>query len=116
MGLSRPRRYTRRELLQLASAAALVSCTRGPTPEEVAAEAALYSRELHCMDTAGLFPAEIATRKKNEYTERSEDPLRYCFNCQYFKPAAKPDRCGSCPNVPGPIHPLGHCTAWTAKR
>jgi hypothetical protein len=116
-------RYTRRELLRLvwfagatAALPACLSCSRGPTPEEVAEQARQYSLELHCVDTAGLFPVEIATRTKNEYTERSTDPIRYCFNCTYFQPAPIQDRCGACVNVKGPIHPLGHCTAWTVKR
>ena len=115
--------YSRRELLRLAclagAAAALppcLSCARGPTPQEVQAQAASYSQQLACTDTTGLFPAEIATRTKNEYADRSTDPIEHCFNCLYFQPAASPDRCGTCVNVKGPIHPLGRCTAWTLKR
>jgi len=116
-------RYTRRALLRLAcfagAAAALppiLSCSRGPSPAEVEQQARAYSRDFHCTDTSALFPAEIETRTKNEYTERSTDPIEHCFNCTYFQPAASPDRCGTCVNVKGPIHPLGHCTAWTLKR
>jgi len=116
-------RCTRRELLRFAGYAVVaaavppcLSCSTGPTPEEVAEQARQYSRDFECTSTSGLFPAEIETRTKNEYKDRSDNPLQYCFNCTYFQPPPTPNHCGTCVNVKGPIHPLGHCNAWTAKR
>jgi hypothetical protein len=75
-----------------------------------------YSRDFTCTDTSGLYDAEIATRTKNEYVDRSSDPIEHCFNCENFESAEQRDSCGTCRTVKGPIHPLGHCIAWILKR
>ena len=106
---------SRREFLGLL--VAMVSCGPGaPTPEEVAAEAARYDDALTCTDVGGLWPGERKTRDDNHYVDRSTQPLQYGFNCTNFVPPAQDGACGTCRTVKGPIHPLGWCQSWTAKR
>ena len=71
---------------------------------------------LVCDDTRSLWPAELATRKTNEYVDRSPRPDQFCLVCQNFRSSPDPRRCGTCVTVKGPIHPGGWCKSWTAKR
>jgi hypothetical protein len=108
---------SRREFLVALFAVATVGCgSRGPTPEQVAAQAARYDEALRCTDVGALWPGERKTREDNHYVDRSTEPLRYCFNCTNFVPPAQDRSCASCRTVKGPIHPLGWCQSWTAKR
>jgi hypothetical protein len=88
----------------------------GMSREQIDARAAGYDPTLQCSDVGGLWPAERKTREDNEYRDRSDNPLRYCFNCSNFTEPAREGACGGCRTVKGPVHPLGWCTAWTELR
>jgi hypothetical protein len=87
----------------------------GPSPEEVARRASEYDDRLDCTDTSALFEAEIEIRSNNQYVDRSSNERERCFNCRNYEPAPDTSTCGGCSTVPGPINPLGHCTAWIYK-
>ena len=101
----------------MAGALLLARCSSGGlSREEIARLAAAYDPKLECGDTFGLWPAEVKTREDNEYTNRSTSETEYCFTCNNWEAPARPDTCGTCKTVKGPINPLGHCTARTAAR
>lgn len=112
--------WSRRRFLvagTLAGSAVALGCTGGRSDAPAVAERAeAYDPELDCSDTVGLFPAEIETRVRNEYTQRSPHDDQYCFNCSNFIAPAEPETCGTCKTVKGPIQPLGWCKSWTEKR
>ena len=83
--------------------------------EEIREQAAAIDRSLACDDLRGLWPAEVATREDNEYIDRSDRELEYCFNCANFEPPRAQGACGGCRTVKGPIHPGGWCKSWTEK-
>lgn len=100
----------------LAAAAGLGRCgSRGMSPDEIRRRAAAVDRSFDCTDTRGLWPAEAQTRIDNEYRDRSDQELQFCFNCANFEPPAAAGACGSCRTVKGPIHPGGWCKSWTEK-
>jgi hypothetical protein len=84
--------------------------------EEIEERARALDPALDCTDVRGLWPAEVATRTDNEYRERSEKDVQYCFNCANFvepPPAAR--GCGTCRTVKGGINPGGWCKSWTER-
>ena len=87
----------------------------GPSPEQIAEEAAEYERDLVCDDTTGLWPAEVKTREDNNYRDLSEKPPEYCFSCLNFVKPPTPDSCGTCRTVKGPVSPLGWCESWARR-
>lgn len=91
-------------------------CSRGPSGPPPAERAKRYDASLDCTDTSDLWPAEVATREENDYTDRSTKNDQYCFNCSNFVPPETRGTCGTCDTVKGPIHPLGWCEAWTENR
>jgi hypothetical protein len=95
---------------------AVGGCGGGPSGPSISERAQRYDPDLVCTDTSGMWPAEVATRTDNEYTDDSSKKDQYCFNCTNFKPPSKPRTCGACDTVKGPINPLGWCKAWTEKR
>ena len=71
--------------------------------------------ELRCTDTAGLTPAEQATRSSLGYVDNSpHGAQKDCANCQLFEAAAE-GQCGGCTLLAGPINPKGYCNSWVAK-
>jgi hypothetical protein len=98
--------------------AILARCGTSQAPSETATEPPTerYDPDLDCTDTSGLWPAELATRENNEYTDRSPHRDRHCFNCTNFIPPQTKGQCGRCDTVKGPINPLGWCKAWAEKR
>lgn len=68
--------------------------------------------KLKCDNTKGLKPEEIELRKSLKYTDTSPDPQKLCKNCALYVPPAKPNTCGGCTLIKGPIHPDGWCSAW----
>jgi hypothetical protein len=94
----------------------VAGCTRrGLGRDEILERARALDPDLDCSRAPGLWPAEAATRTDNEYRDRSERELEYCFNCSNFVPAPEPAICGSCRTVKGPINPGGWCESWTEK-
>lgn len=120
---SRATTRTRREALQLVAAALTAGwwfpafgCGGGSSQPTAAQRAESYDPDLQCTDTSGMWPAEVATRTDNEYSDRSTEKDEFCFNCTNFQAPDEPATCGACDTVKGPINPLGWCTAWTEKR
>jgi hypothetical protein len=118
--VGRTARVSRRRLLRLlgsiGTAPLWIACgASGPDPREVEARAATFDADLDCTDTAGLWPAEIKTRTENDYLDRSDTPVAYCFNCSNYT-AGAPRGCGTCRTFKGSINPIGHCEAWTELR
>jgi hypothetical protein len=71
-------------------------------------------KELSCVDTAGLSPADTTTRTSLKYEDKSTQAGKSCSGCQQFEPAGE-GQCGKCKVVKGPINPGGYCTAFVAK-
>ena len=71
-------------------------------------------KEVTCTDTAGLAPADVATRTSLQYVEKSAQAGKSCTNCQQYEPAGE-GQCGKCKVVKGPINPAGYCSAYVAK-
>ncbi|MGD8316200.1 MAG: high-potential iron-sulfur protein [Myxococcales bacterium] len=71
--------------------------------------------EFRCDDVSGLSEEDAKLRASLEYQDRSPfGQDKSCSKCAFFR-GAKPDECGACTLVPGPIHPLGYCNSWSAK-
>ncbi len=70
---------------------------------------------LSCTDTAGLSPADVATRTSNAYVDHSQFSDKNCLNCQFYQAGAS-NQCGTCTVVRGPINPEGYCNLWAAKQ
>jgi len=88
----------------------------GGTKPALAERARAYDADLVCDDVSGLWPVEIATRTDNEYTQSSNKPQQYCFNCSNFIEPKRAGACATCRTVKGPIQPLGWCKSWTEKK
>jgi hypothetical protein len=88
---------------------------RGMSRDDTLERARALDPALDCDDTAGLWPAEVRTRTDNEYRERSDRPLEFCFNCKNFAVPPRGSGCGSCATVKGPINPGGGCKSWTEQ-
>src|SRR5690349_5966510 len=58
-------------------------------------------KELHCTDTSGLTPDEIAMRNTLAYADASPEAGKTCSNCTFFNAAASPDVCGGCKVLKG---------------
>ena len=69
-------------------------------------------KELHCDDTMGLPPLDIATRKALEYVDRSPDPQKVCTGCVQYIGAPDTASCGGCKMFKGKVHPDGYCKVW----
>ncbi len=100
----------------LGSVKAIVGCSGGADKARIAERAKSYDPSLDCSGTIGLWPAEIETRTKNEYVDRSVHEDQFCFNCANFIKPEQPRTCGTCKNVRGSINPLGWCQTWTEAR
>jgi len=71
--------------------------------------------EFHCDDLTGLDESEIELRSQLEYRDVSPyGQEKSCSRCAFYK-GGKPNECGRCTLVSGPIHPLGYCNSWSAK-
>lgn len=68
---------------------------------------------LSCDDTAGMTPADLATRTGNSYVDHSQIADKNCLNCQFYT-AGQANQCGTCTVVRGTIHPEGYCGLWAA--
>lgn len=69
--------------------------------------------DLICTDESQLTDAQRKQRLAQHYVDQS--PLgakKNCANCAIFQQGSAA-ACGSCVLIPGPIHPLGYCDAWT---
>ncbi|HXV77242.1 MAG TPA: hypothetical protein VD788_13070 [Candidatus Polarisedimenticolaceae bacterium] len=88
----------------------------GPDPAAVAEQKQRYDPDLDCSDAKALWPAELATRTDNAYSDRSQNDPQYCFNCANFIAPPSGKGCGSCRTVKGPVNPLGGCNIWVWKR
>ncbi len=108
-------------LLRLAAGSAVAawsaaSCSRrGMSRDEILERARALDPDLDCSQAPGLWPAEAQTRIDNEYRDRSDQELRYCFNCVNYVAPPQPSTCGSCRTVKGPINPGGSCKSWTEQ-
>jgi hypothetical protein len=69
-------------------------------------------KEIHCDDTMGLPPLDIATRKALEYVDRSPDPQKVCTGCVQYIGAPDAASCGGCKMFKGPVNPSGYCKVW----
>jgi hypothetical protein len=92
------------------------SGSSGADPAALAEEARRLGTGLQCTDTTGLQDAEVLTRTRNEYMERSTTAGRYCFNCDNYRKPAAAGECATCTTVRGPINPGGGCKSWTKAR
>lgn len=79
-------------------------------------DAAKEEGKLSCTSTEGLSQAEVTMRTTLKYVDHSPDPNKTCSKCNLYVNAAKPNTCGGCQVVKGPIHPDGYCTSWVAKQ
>ena len=68
-----------------------------------------------CEDVTGLSDGDKATRTSLNYVDKTADPAKDCKGCALYLQPAGGAKCGGCSVVKGPIHPLGHCTAWAPK-
>jgi len=73
------------------------------------------SKSTSCLDVTGLSSDDVAKRNiTNAYVDVSTDPSKECDRCAQYV-AGKPDSCGSCKVLPGPINPKGGCKLFVAK-
>ncbi len=72
-------------------------------------------KELHCDDTTGQAPVDVATRKALEYVDKTADPNKDCVGCLQYVAAADDAHCGGCKMFKGPVNPKGYCKVWTTK-
>ncbi len=68
-----------------------------------------------CNDTTKLTDQQKEARRALKYVDRSPHSDKHCNNCRFFSAPGQGQTCGGCTALPGPIHPQGYCTAWTAK-
>ena len=72
-------------------------------------------KELHCDDTTGLAPVDVATRKALEYVDKTADPAKDCVGCLQYVAAADDAHCGGCKMFKGSVNPKGYCKVWATK-
>ena len=100
---------SRRRFVKVSLSLSVLSTTVG---------SALFSARSHagdliCTDSPTLTDQERKQRASQHYVDAS--PLgekKNCANCAVYQPGSAA-ACGTCLIVPGPIHPLGYCDAWT---
>lgn len=111
------RGFLNRLSLGAAATAFLAGCRAESSSEVDAASAAIAPGEresFSCTDVSGLTEEQKQIRRSLEYTDASPFADKRCNNCKVFKAPGSGQECGGCAVVPGPIHPQGYCTAWTA--
>jgi hypothetical protein len=66
---------------------------------------------------SGAAPAQPARLSKAavKYTDAGGAEGRDCDDCVHFVPGPAPADLGTCRIVEGPIHPHGHCIAFTRR-
>lgn len=72
------------------------------------------SPELNCTDTSGLPEKDITTRTNLQYYDESPDATKVCSNCNVYIPL-KPNACGGCKLMKGPVNPKGYCRQWVLR-
>jgi hypothetical protein len=102
---------TRRQLLRKTFALSLAAA--GFAVAGVACKGA--PKELHCDDTTGDAPVDVATRKALEYVDRAADPKKDCRSCLQYVAAPDESRCGGCKMFKGTVNPAGSCKVWQAR-
>jgi hypothetical protein len=71
---------------------------------------------------AGLRPGSVRAQPAKlskaavKYTDAGAVEGKDCDDCSQFVPGPAPADFGTCRIVDGPIHPHGHCLAFTPKR
>jgi hypothetical protein len=73
-----------------------------------------HRRAATCDDSAGLTPADRATRSRLGYVGQGSDPARRCDLCQQWE-AAGASGCGGCRLLRGPIQPGGTCRMFAPR-
>jgi hypothetical protein len=100
----------KRSLLVLGAAAIAPTALAACGSEEGGAEGASA-----CTDTAGLSPADLATRTSNSYVDNGPDASKHCSACALYVAPAGGAPCGTCALVKGPIAAAGTCNAFAPK-
>lgn len=103
-------RLNRRELLRLGAGAAGLALLPGAL-----GACGSKKKALSCVDTQGLSEADIQGRKALKYVDKSAKADQNCANCGLYQASQKPDSCGGCTILKGPINPAGYCAGWSKK-
>jgi hypothetical protein len=70
--------------------------------------------DFSCDNEKNLSAADRKQRTSQHYVDTSpHGAAKNCDNCSLFQPADDEGHCGACLILPGPIHRLGYCDAWT---
>jgi hypothetical protein len=100
---------TRRQLLRMAPAAAVVA----PLVGVWVAACSKSEPEVDCSDLSALTPAELAMRSRIGYQSRAPKGLE-CDKCVHWIAGTTPT-CGKCRVMPGPVDSLGYCRLFAHK-
>ncbi|UCF67464.1 MAG: high-potential iron-sulfur protein [Acidobacteriota bacterium] len=114
MGIRRP---TRRQFVQLAAAAfsgGLLGTFSGCGREQADSSGPAGSPPSECDDTVGLSEEQRQARDAVEYVSVTVVEGQRCDNCDFWEPPSRPDACGGCEVVEGPIAAPGYCALWVA--
>lgn len=69
-------------------------------------------QEFSCGSGEGLEQDVKKARRRLGYLEPSPDAVRSCDACTQYLEGRE---CGSCKIMPGPVHPLGTCNAFSPR-